>query len=173
MIMEEVILIDDQDVEIGRMEKLAAHRSAVLHRAISVFILNSKGEWLLQQRTFGKYHSKGLWSNTSCSHPAPGETTEAAAVRRLMEEMGLATKLTWLFKFTYKAHLENELTEYETDHIFVGITDALPQPDPEEVMAYRYVDFDTLHQEITAKPEQFSEWFKMLYKDVQRHLQTK
>ena len=168
--MEEVILVDEKDVEIGTMEKMQAHHEALLHRAISVFITDTQGRWLLQQRTMEKYHSKGKWSNTCCSHPAPGEQTEKAANRRLLQEMGMSAELTDLFQFTYKAELENNLTEHEIDHVFLGITDELPQPNPEEVMNYRYVSFEELQHELDTNPENFSAWFKMIYKDVHYHI---
>lgn len=168
--MEQVILVDENDKPIGAMEKMAAHLGAHLHRAISVFITDTRGRWLIQQRTMEKYHSKGKWSNTCCSHPSPGETSPEAAHRRLMQEMGLRSELNDLFVFRYKAELENNLTEHEIDHVFIGITDILPQPNPEEVMAYRYIDFDELEQEINSTPEAFSAWFKLIYKEVQQHI---
>lgn len=168
--MEQVILVDENDKPIGAMEKMAAHLGAHLHRAISVFITDTRGRWLIQQRTMEKYHSKGKWSNTCCSHPSPGETSPEAAHRRLMQEMGLRSELNDLFVFRYKAELENNLTEHEIDHVFIGITDVLPQPNPEEVLAYRYIDFDELEQEINSTPEAFSAWFKLIYKEVQQHI---
>ena len=118
-----VILVDENDNETGMMEKMEAHQKALLHRAISVFICNTKGEWLLQRRASNKYHSSCLWTNACCSHPHPGETYSKAASRRLKEEMGIETLLTEIFSFTYKANMENGLTEHELDHVFVGITD--------------------------------------------------
>lgn len=168
--MEQVILVDENDKPIGTMEKMASHLGAHLHRAISVFITDTRGRWLIQQRTMEKYHSKGKWSNTCCSHPSPGETSSEAAHRRLMQEMGLRSELNDLFVFKYKAELENNLTEHEIDHVFIGITDVLPQPNPEEVMAYRYIGFDELEQEINSTPEAFSAWFKLIYKEVQQHI---
>src|SRR5271168_1810255 len=114
---EEVILVDESDQPLGTMEKMEAHRRAVLHRAFSVFIFNSRGEMLLQQRAPDKYHSAGLWSNACCSHPRPGEETADAASRRLKEELGFTTPLEELFHFTYKSEFGNGLTEYEFDHV--------------------------------------------------------
>lgn len=168
---DEVILVDEYDNPIGRMEKMEAHHGAHLHRAISVFIINSKGEWLLQQRTAEKYHSKSLWSNACCSHPAPGETTAQAAARRLMQEMGLEAELTDMFNFTYMAELENGLTEHEIDHVFLGITDNTPEINPEEVMAFRYIAYEDLKQEISSHPEKFTAWFKMVFTEVHNHIQ--
>lgn len=162
----QVILVDENDIELGSMEKMEAHLDGNLHRAISVFITDSKGKWLLQRRALEKYHSKGLWSNTCCSHPSPGEETPAAAKRRLMQEMGMTAELKSLFCFTYRAELENGLTEHEIDHVFWGVSDVLPNPDPAEIMDYKYLDFKTMEFEIRNNPGLFSEWFKMIYKRV-------
>src|SRR5690606_3613335 len=128
-----VILVDENDNETGTMQKMEAHQKALLHRAISVFICNSNGEWLLQKRALQKYHSNGLWTNTSCSHPFPGESNLDAANRRLFEEMGIKAGLTEIFTFIYKEQLDNELTEHELDHVFFGISDVEPEINPDEV----------------------------------------
>lgn len=166
MIDNDVILVDEFDRQIGTMEKLEAHVKAVLHRAISVFIFNSKGEWLLQRRAIEKYHSRGLWTNTSCTHPAPGETSLEAAHRRLHEEMGLKAELREVFNFKYIQELENNLTEHEYDHVFVGYSDELPVPNPDEVMDYKYISYQDLLQEVAESPEKFTAWFKMIYERV-------
>lgn len=170
MYENDVILVNENDQEIGSMNKMEAHHGAHLHRAISVFITNTKGEWLLQQRNVEKYHSKGLWSNTCCSHPAPGEKTGEAAARRLMQEMGIFTQLTDLFSFTYKAELENGLTEYEIDHVFWGVTDEIPEPNPHEVMGYRYIDYASLKEELSSNPGLYTEWFKMIAEKVHQKI---
>src|SRR5258707_14341481 len=112
MQIEHVILVNEQDVETGTIEKMEAHRKALLHRAFSIFIFNDKGEMLLQQRALGKYHSPGLWTNTCCSHPRPGEAVAVAAARRLQEEMGLETPLIKIFDFIYRTEFANGLTEF-------------------------------------------------------------
>src|ERR1043165_4926793 len=133
---EQVILVDEHDRGRGVMEKMEAHRRAELHRAFSVVIFNSKGEMLLQRRASGKYHSAGLYSNTCCSHPRPGEDTLSAANRRLKEEMGLETLLNKRCTFIYKTSFSNGLTENELDHVFEGTSDAVPAPDPDEVQSF-------------------------------------
>jgi len=159
--MEEVILVDEHDNALGVLGKLEAHLTGRLHRAISVFIFNSQGELLLQQRAAGKYHSAGLWSNTCCSHPRAGESSLAAARRRLQEEMGLDCPLTFRYSFIYKAELDHGLTEHEYDHVFFGASDAVPIPDPAEVGAYRYISLDRLNMYIEQQPEHYTEWFKL------------
>ena len=161
--MEQVVLVDEQDKELGTMEKLEAHRVGALHRALSVFIYNTAGEMLLQKRNTDKYHSGGLWTNTCCSHPRPGEPIADAAVRRLKEEMGLATELTEKFSFVYKAHFDNGLIEHEFDHVFVGTTNEPPIPDPDEVAAYVYVSKNFLLADLASHPEKYTEWFKLCW----------
>ena len=162
---EYVVLVDEQDVEAGVMLKLEAHERGLLHRAISVFVFNSKGEMLLQKRAEGKYHSAGLWSNACCSHPRPGEEVHAAAIRRLKEEMGLTCSLNEAFSFVYKAGFDNGLTEYEYDHVYVGFTDHEPVPDPAEVAGWSYVDIGTLDMMLANAPGRYSEWFRICLRD--------
>jgi len=170
MIENVVILVDENDQPTGTMEKMEAHRRAVLHRAISVFIFNDKGEWLLQQRTFDKYHSKGLWTNTSCSHPFPGENSITAANRRLHEEMGMQADLKEIFSFTYKQELENGLTEHEFDHVFIGFSNEMPKPNPDEVMDYKYISTNELLQDVKLNPESYTVWFKLILERVAQQI---
>lgn len=150
----------------GTMEKLAAHREGVLHRAFSIFIFNSMGKLLLQQRAFEKYHSGGLWTNTCCSHPRPGEWAADAAHRRLMEEMGMQCELKEHFQFTYRHEFLNGLIEYEFDHVFIGYSDQMPVPDPMEVANYKYVDPDELAHALKDHPAIYSPWLKICFGHV-------
>ncbi len=161
-----VILADNDDNQIGVSEKMEAHRRALLHRAVSIFICNTKGEWLLQRRALTKYHSNGLWTNTCCSHPNPNESSIDAANRRLMEEMGMRCELNELFSFTYKEVLDNELTEYEFDHVFIGITDEKPIINLDEVMEFKYIIFSDLQKDIELNPNDYTVWFKMIFERV-------
>lgn len=163
---ELVVLVDEHDHERGTMEKLAAHRTGELHRAFSVFIFNSEGALLLQQRAAGKYHSGGLWTNTCCSHPRLNETVAAAAQRRLKEEMGMSVPLASIFTFIYKADVGNGLIEHELDHVLFGHSDALPCPSALEVQAWRYVDIDALDQELKASPDRFTVWLRDCWSQV-------
>ena len=124
---EYVILVNEKDEQIGFMPKLEAHEKAQLHRAFSVFILNSKNEIMLQQRAVEKYHSPLLWTNTCCSHQREGETNVEAGSRRLFEEMGFRTSLKELFSFIYKAPFDNGLTEHELDHVMIGYYEENPE----------------------------------------------
>lgn len=161
--LEEVILVDEADRPLGVMEKIEAHRRALLHRAFSVFIFNRRGEMLLQQRAMDKYHSGGLWTNACCSHPRPGEDTRDAAVRRLFEELGFRTRLEKAFSFTYRAEFGNGLTEHEFDHVFVGVDDQEPNPDRREVSDYRYQSMDDIEAALRDRPEEFTSWFRLAF----------
>lgn len=155
---EHVVLVNEHDVVLGTMGKLEAHQKGLLHRAFSVFIFDREGRLLLQRRAASKYHSAGLWTNTCCSHPRPGEATEVAAVRRLQEEMGLRCRLEFSFSFQYKASFENGLHEHELDHVFFGQYDAAPDPDPTEVQEWRYASIAQLNDELTRTPDRFTAW---------------
>ena len=161
--MEQVVLVNEQDQEIGLMEKMEAHEKALLHRAFSVFVFNEAGELLLQQRAFEKYHSGGLWTNTCCSHPRPNETVLDAANRRLMEEMGFQTPLNKVFDFIYQAEFSNGLTEHEFDHVFIGHYEGAIVPDPHEVHAYEYRTMESIQASLDAKEGLFTAWFEIIF----------
>lgn len=167
-----VILVDANDHQTGVAEKMDAHRKGLLHRAFSVFIRNSQGQILLQQRAFSKYHSGGLWTNACCSHPRPGENLIDAAHRRIQEEMGFDCDLKHVYNFTYRVKLDNELTEHELDHVLVGVYDGPVKPSPEEVYDYRYVDIDVLESELSKNPESFTSWFRITYSDARKYLNS-
>ncbi len=164
--MEQVILVDKNDITTGAMEKMEAHQKAALHRAFSVFIFNSKGDMLLQQRAPDKYHSGGLWTNSCCSHPRPGEDTGRAASRRLREEMGFEAPLEKVFDFVYKANFENGLVEHEFDHVFVGRYDGSINPDSNEVHNYAYRPMKNIEVLLQTKPELFTAWFRIAFPKV-------
>ena len=163
--MTDVILVNEQDQEIGQMEKLEAHQKGLLHRAFSVFVFNDKNELLIQQRAIGKYHSEGLWTNTCCSHPSPEETLEQAANRRLYEEMGMVCTVKRAFSFLYRAEFENGLVEHELDHVLIGYTNYPPLLNPEEAQAYKWISLDELEKDIAQHPEKYTIWFKIILID--------
>jgi isopentenyl-diphosphate delta-isomerase len=166
----DVILVDENDVPTGTMEKMEVHEKALLHRAFSVFIFNSEGEMLLQQRAATKYHSPMLWTNTCCSHPAPGQDITYAAAKRLKEEMGFTTQLEKAFEFIYKAPFDNGLTEYEYDHVFIGVYDGAIIPDVDEVNWYQYQSTEIIQSDLQLYPEKYSEWFKIAFPKLQVYL---
>ena len=164
--MEQVILVDKDDCEIGLMEKMEAHKQSVLHRAFSVFLFNPQGKMLLQQRALTKYHSAGLWTNTCCSHPRPGETLENAVSRRLIEEMGITTKVFKAFDFIYQAELPDNLNEYEFDHVFIGNYDADVRPNHLEVANFVYQSIEEVAANLQSYPEKYTVWFKIAFPKV-------
>jgi len=164
-IQDRVILVNAQDIETGTAEKLEAHQKGLMHRAFSIFILRkskSTLETLLQRRAASKYHSPNLWTNTCCSHPAPGENLVQAAKRRLKEELQLVIpELTAIGQFHYIAHFENGLTENEVDHVVIGWHHAENfTPNPAEIQACRWISLTDLHQELLEKPQEFTPWLK-------------
>lgn len=165
-----VILVDKNDVQTGIARKLEAHKRALLHRAVSVFVFTSKGEWLIQRRAFDKYHSNGLWSNTCCTHPLPGESAKDAAVRRLDEEMGMKCHLHYLFSFIYKGKLDNELTEHELDLVFFGFSDDEPLINPSEVEDWEFINWEDLKNDVSMNPENYTFWFRKIYLAVNEHI---
>ena len=160
---EQVIIVNESDDPIGTMGKTEAHQRPILHRAFSVFIFNDKGEMLLQKRALNKYHSAGLWTNTCCSHPRPGEDTLAAATRRLKEEMGFHTPLEKVFDFVYNASFENGLHEYEFDHVFTGTYNDEVRPDANEVSEYRFMSMEAVQSSLDKNPEKYTAWFNIVF----------
>lgn len=163
---EYVILVDEQDNDIGVMEKLLAHQDGLLHRAFSIFIFNEKGELLLQQRALSKYHSAGLWTNTCCSHPRPNETIKDAANRRLFEEMGMSCDLKIITNFIYKTPFENGLTEHELDYVLTGITNQNPHINKDEVENYKWMPIEDIKKDIISHPDLYTSWFKIALEKV-------
>jgi len=160
---ELVILVDEQDNQIGLMPKMEAHEKAVLHRAFSVFILNDKNELMLQQRALHKYHSPGLWTNTCCSHQRNGESNLEAGKRRLEEEMGFVVPLKETISFIYKAPFDNGLTEHELDHVMVGTFEEEPVINPEEVADWKWMPISDVKSDIEERPELYTAWFKIIF----------
>lgn len=160
--MEEVILVNEQDEAIGTMEKIEAHQKGVLHRAFSIVLFNSKGELLLQKRATGKYHSGGLWTNTCCSHPLPGEEMSEAAARKLMQEMGIRTPLTFSHKFLYQTSLDNGLTEHEYDHVFIGHYDNSPSLNAKEAEDWKFSSLKDIQLDIQLHPHSYTYWFRLM-----------
>lgn len=167
---ELVILVNHKDKELGTMPKMEAHKKAILHRAFSVFIMNVKGEIMLQQRAAHKYHSSLLWTNTCCSHQRMGETNLEAGQRRLQEEMGFRTDLKELFSFIYKAPFDNGLTEHELDHVMIGYFDKDPVINTKEVADWKWMKPETIKNDIVENPEAYTKWFKIIFEKFYNHI---
>lgn len=169
---ENVILVNQNDEQIGLMPKMEAHQKAVLHRAFSVFVLNDKNEIMLQQRAHQKYHSPLLWTNTCCSHQRDGETNIQAGTRRLFEEMGFETGLKELFHFIYKAPFENGLTEHELDHVMIGYYNDEPKINPDEVESWKWMGIEETQKDIQLQPEIYTVWFKIIFDEFYHFLEN-
>lgn len=168
--MPDVILVDQADRPVGRMEKQETHRKGLLHRAFSVFLLDGS-KLLIQRRALDKYHCGGLWSNTCCSHPAPGEPVLSAAERRLDEELGIKNaRLRELDTFLYRAAFPNGLTEHELDHVLLGEYSGPVRPDPREIAQVRWIDLEELQRDLQAFPQRYTPWFPPALTLVLRHL---
>lgn len=166
---EEVVLVDEENNVLGYVGKLEAHKKALLHRAISVIIFNTKGEQLVQQRALNKYHFAGIWSNTCCSHPRKDETFKHAAERRLFEEVGIKTPLKEEFHFIYKAHDEKSgLTEWEYDTVFTGVFNDSFEFNKDEVADVRWMKTEDLEKDIEQNPEQYSFWFRTILVEMKK-----
>lgn len=172
MEQQHVILVNLHDEPTGIMEKMEAHRQGVLHRAFSVFVFDKSGNMLLQKRAEEKYHGAGLWSNTCCSHPYPGEDVFGAATRRLREEMGFETALKKIFAFTYQAKVENDLIEHEYDHVFVGEYEGAIDVNKSEVAEYAYCEMNKIREDLKQHPEQFTTWFALAFPKIENWWQA-
>ena len=168
MTEEKVILVNENDEPRGAMDKQEAHMTGILHRAFSVFIFNTRGEMLLQQRALGKYHSGGLWTNTCCSHPQPEEVTIDAAKRRLKEEMGIEAEIEKIFDFVYKVEFENGLTEHEFDHVYAGEYEGRIEANPAEVKDFCYKDMNAIKESLQSHPQKYTAWFSLAFPGVEK-----
>lgn len=170
---KKVILVDEQDNPIGEEEKLKAHIDGKLHRAFSIFLFNEKNEMLLQQRALNKYHSAGLWTNTCCSHPQPNSNINSDIRDRLLFEMGIICKLSWQFSFKYKASFYNGITEHELDHVYTGIFNKNPNPNPDEVADWRWINIIDLKIDIEQNPQKYTEWFKVAFPIIVKDMELR
>ena len=163
----EVILVNNEDREIGTCEKMEAHHEGMLHRAFSVFVFDREGRMLLQQRAKHKYHSGGLWTNACCSHPQPGEETLLSAKRRLREELGFDTEIEKAFDFVYRAEFENGLIEHEFDHVFAGEYNGEIDFNRDEVMDIAYKTVEQIHNQLRTEPEKYTPWFHLAFPKIE------
>jgi isopentenyl-diphosphate Delta-isomerase len=164
--MDQLILVDSNDREIGYEEKEKCHRPPVLHRAFSIFIFDRDGKMLITQRSPKKVRWGGFWSNAVCSHPRKGEKVEDAVKRRLKEEAGLVCPLAYLFKFEYRAMFDAEWGEHELDHVFFGQTDEKPKPDKDEISDWKFIEVKELMANVKAHPDHYTPWFKIVLERV-------
>lgn len=173
MTQQLVVLVDQNDNDLGTMEKMKAHIEGILHRAFSIFIFNSKGELMIHQRALSKYHSPGLWTNTCCSHPLLNQAVIDNAHTRLQEEMGFDCGFSEAFTFLYKAEVGQGLIEHEFDHVFIGISESQPNINPDEVESWKYMSMDDLRSDIEDNPAIYTEWFKIAFEEVSEHFKNR
>jgi isopentenyl-diphosphate delta-isomerase len=169
---EELILVNERNRAIGHGEKHVVHAAGLRHRAFSIFLVDPRGQVLLQQRQRTKYHSGGLWANSCCGHPRPGERTLSAAQRRLREELGVAVSLHFGFLVSYQAEFSNGLKENEIAHIYFGLLPAIVRPDSDEIMAVERLTISTLQREIAAHPDKYTFWLKHYLEHHERALRS-
>jgi isopentenyl-diphosphate delta-isomerase len=158
-----IALVDEHDNIVGYGDKLKVHQEGVLHRAFSVVVINGKGQWLLHRRAQVKYHSPGVWTNTCCSHLTRGESMQEASQKRLLSEMGIAANTEFVDSFQYRAEFENGLIEHEIDHVYIARWEGEPDPDPDEVMDWKWCHTDEIEEDLNARPREYSAWFPMVY----------
>ncbi len=174
MAEEQLILVDENNRAVGTGGKTAVHRAGLLHRAFSIFLTDGRGRVLLQQRSKAKYHSGGLWANSCCGHPRPGERTLPAARRRLNEELGVTSDLSFGFFARYKTDLDHGMQENEFVYVYFGALNGQPRPDPGEVSKVEYVTLDDLARRIRQTPDSFAVWLRHYvnnhFADIKRQL---
>ncbi len=157
-----LILVDENDNKVGVGTKMQVHRQGALHRAFSVFIFDNQGRLMLQQRASTKYHSGGLWTNSCCGHPRPGESNLAASTRRLHEEMGFTCQLNEVDQILYRVDVSNGLVENEYNHTFIGAFDGKPALNPQEAEGWKWIAIADVFNAIKQNPEHFTAWFKVI-----------
>jgi isopentenyl-diphosphate delta-isomerase len=165
MAEEQLILVDESNRAVGAAGKEVVHRAGLLHRAFSIFIVDDRGRILLQQRSRKKYHSGGLWANSCCGHPRPGERTASAAGRRLNEELGVAGPLSFGFFSRYQADLDHGMRENEFVYVYFGRLQSEIEPDPAEVAKVDFVSVRDIGRRIKQTPGSFTYWFKHYFRN--------
>jgi len=171
---EKLILVDERNHAVGTDGKDLIHRKGLLHRAFSIFLADAQGQIVLQQRNRQKYHSGGLWANTCCGHPRPGERTVSAARRRLHEELGVTATLSFGFFSRYRADLDHGMRENEYVYVFFGRLSGEARPDPAEVAAVQSLPLDEIKRRIGKDPQAFTYWLRHYFDnhlaDIARHV---
>lgn len=163
----DIILVDKNDKQTGTGEKIEVHRQGLLHRAFSIFVWNQKGQLMMQQRAKTKYHTPGLWSNTCCSHPKPGEDIIEAAHRRLQQEMGFTCPLNDEFSIIYYSRFSNNLIEHEYDHVIFGYYNHEPVINPSEVHHWKWISVSDLVRDAELNPHYYTVWFRIILERLQ------
>jgi isopentenyl-diphosphate Delta-isomerase len=173
---EPLILVDESNRAVGAAGKQAIHQRGLLHRAFSIFMVDDRERILLQQRNPRKYHSGGLWANSCCGHPRPGERTVTAARRRLNEELGVTDPLAFGFFARYRADLDHGMQENEFVYVYFGRLKSPTKPDPAEIAGLEFLSLRELSRRIKQKPSSFTYWMKHYIRhhhgDIARHIRS-
>jgi isopentenyl-diphosphate delta-isomerase len=162
---EQLILVNESNRATGTGGKTAVHRAGLLHRAFSIFIVDERGRIVLQQRNRKKYHSGGQWANSCCGHPRPGEQTVTAARRRLNEELGITSDLSFGFFARYQTELDHGMYENELVYVYFGPLISQPRPDPAEVADIAHLSCAEINRRIKRDPDSFTVWFKHYFRE--------
>jgi isopentenyl-diphosphate delta-isomerase len=167
---DRLILVDEQDQDLGFMSKALCHAGqGILHRAFSLLIFNERGELLIQQRSASKRLWPHFWSNSCCSHPRGEETMEAATQRRLLEELGLTCSLKFLYKFQYQAQFDSTGAENELCSVFIGRSRDTPRINPAEISDWRWISPEALAEAIAGGGGgPFTPWFMLEWTRIWR-----
>ena len=161
---QDIVLISEANRMVGAAQKDVVHRCGLLHRAFSIFLTDAEGRFLLQRRSRSKYHSGGLWSNSCCGHPRPGERVLTGARRRVFEELGVTANLTFRFYARYSVALNNNMYENELVYVYSGPIKNTPVPDPDEIEEIKYLSFAEIGQYIHSHPQEISYWMRHYFK---------
>jgi len=162
-----IALVNTNDEIIGYDDKLKVHEKGILHRAFSIFVFNKKGELLIHQRAHHKYHSPSLWTNTCCSHLYENMSMHECVHNRLQFEMGFDVEVKYQFKFTYRESFDNGLTEYETDYVYFGTWEGMPNPNADEVAGFKWISLNVLKNDINKNPQNYTYWFKYIMENFE------
>lgn len=166
---EPLILVDADDQVVGQLDKSSCHDGdGVLHRAFSLFIFNARGELLIQQRAASKRLWPSYWSNSCCSHPRAGEDMDGAVERRLQQELGLTTALSFVYKFEYSARYGSQGTEHELCWVYTGRTDAEPVINTTEIRDWRWIAPERLTHELRTRGDRYTPWLKLEWTRLQQ-----
>lgn len=169
---ELIVLVDDDGNEIGTAPKLASHHlHTPLHRAFSCYVFNAKRQFLVTQRAKSKKVWPGIWTNSVCGHPGPGESFEDAIARRAADELGMTLRdiTVVLPDYRYTTPPFNGVIENEICPVYVARLVTGPNPNPEETEDFTWMSWAEYTADVTANPEKYSYWCKDQLSQLHNH----
>lgn len=162
--LEQIVLVNEKGEAVGQAPKFESHHADTpLHLAFSCYVFNKDGKFLLTRRALSKKVWPGVWTNSVCGHPAPGEKMQDAIKRRLDFELGIkkiSDLKVVLPDYRYKTPPFNGIIENEICPVYIAYTDQEPKPNPAEVESYEWIDWSSLRKAIKKNPARYSYWFK-------------